>query len=702
MLYRILYCFLLCLFLTTVTLHAEESVINNLHRKLKNASLPEKVEVYNQFSRYYLSSDPEKAIQYANQALKLAQSLNDKKGEAKAYGNLGMGYYFISEYDDLLEYYKKSLSTYKSIGDQKGVAVLATTFYRLDKFQKSIDNYKRSLLLHISENNVEMIISTYQNIGNVYKNLGDYAIALENYSKALDLIPEDTQEYVIEKTTLWGNIGEIWFFLEDYDKALEYYMLLHNELTLREDKQSIAAVLNNMAGVYFFKDDLEHAQKLYSEALALQVEQDDHYGASISYLYLARILFKQNKVAKAVNYHHKSIALAEVINASAILRENYLEMSLIYKSQSNYKKAYEYQVLLSNISDFLAQEQNATQFVNTLAVHDLEKKKQENDMLQAKNENYRLHLEKENLSKWRLSFGFTILVVLILVFIIYYRYYLKGQENRNLELRINEALHKQEEQQQIIVHQASLSSLGELAAGIAHEINQPIQNISLSAEGIKFELEEKEPDQKFVLQSVSEIFEDIVRVREIVDHIRVFSSGQKESVYERFSVSDCVKSAISIISRQYQTHNINLQLKLDDNVKEVIGNPHKVEQVIHNLLSNARDAVDERLAKNEDHLKKICIETGMVVDEVFIEVEDNGVGIPLEKQTDIFLPFVTSKQLGKGTGLGLSISYRLVKEMNGRIEVQSRVMEGTRMRVILPVAPKENNKNIDENPGYIG
>lgn len=702
MLYRIFFCLFFFIMFISTSLKSEESVINNLHRKLKNASQPEKVDVYNQFSRYYLSTDAEKAIKYANQALKLAQALNDKKGEAKAYGNLGMGYYFMSEYDDLLEYYKKSLSTYKSIGDQKGVAVLATTFYRLDKFQKSLDNYKRSLLLYISENNVEMIISTYQNIGNVHKNLGDYAIALENYSKALDLIPDDSNGFEVEKTTLWGNIGEIWFFLEEYDKALEYYLLLHKELTKRKDKHSIAAVLNNMAGVYFFKNNLNEAHKLYNQALSLQIEQNDHYGASISYLYLARILFKQNNVHKAINYHAKSIALAEVINAKAILRENYMELSHLYKKQKNYKKAYEYQLLYSDISDFLAQEQNATQFVNTLAVHDLEKKKQENDMLQAKNENYRLRLEKENLSKWRLSFGFTIMVVLIFVFIIYYRYYLKRVENRNLELRINEALHKQEEQQQIIVHQASLSSLGELAAGIAHEINQPIQNISLSAEGIKFELEEKDPDQKFVEQSVTEIFEDIVRVKEIVDHIRVFSSGQKESVYERFSVSDCVLSAISIISRQYQTHNINLQLKLDKKVKDVIGNPHKVEQVIHNLLSNARDAVDERLSKEENHQKQITIETGVENDEVFIAVRDNGIGIPLGKQTDIFLPFVTSKLLGKGTGLGLSISYRLVKEMNGRIEVQSRVMEGTRMRVVLPIAPKKNNDNREMESGLIG
>ncbi len=688
---RKLFACILLVFMVNLQTKAEESIINQLHRQLKNASLPEKVEVYNQLSTYYITSDAEKAIQYANQALRLATSLNDQVGKAKAYGNLGMGYYFLSDYDSLLSYYQKSLSTYESIGDQSGVTALATKFYRLDKFEKSLDNYKRSLLIYLSKNDTKNIITTYLNMGNVYNNLGDNALAKESFGKALDYIGDDNKAYEIERTALWESIGNIWFREEKFEKALEYYNLLHDEYIRRGDSLSIASVLNSKAGVYYRQNDLDKSQLTYQEALNLQIKQDDHYGASVSFLNLARIHGKKGHLTKAISSHQKSIALAKVIGSRDVLQDNYKMLSLVYKQKGDYKKAYEYRVLYSNISDVLASEQNASQFVNTLFVNDMEKKNRENEMLEAKNENYRLRLDKENLSKWRLSFGFTIIVILILVFIIYYRYYLKRVENKNLESKVKEALQKQDEQQQIIVHQASLTSLGELAAGIAHEINQPIQNISLSAEGIKYELIEEEPNQQFVKQSVEEIFEDIARVREIVDHIRVFSSGQKESVYESFSVSECVQSAISIITRQYQNHNIHLKLELDNKVPDMLGNPHKVEQVIHNLLSNARDAVNERELKSEGFSKEITIETGSENQEVFIKVRDNGVGIPHEKQTDIFLPFVTSKQLGKGTGLGLSISYRLVKEMNGRIEIQSRVMDGTIMKVVFPQAKRKIN-----------
>lgn len=677
---------ILLLLLFYTHLSAQDNTIDNIHHQLKNASLAEKVELYNQLSAYYVASDAQKAIGYANQALKIAHSLNDRSGKAKAYGNLGMGYYFFTDYDSLLNYYQKSLTAYESVGDQSGITGLASRFYRLDKFQKALDNYKRSLLIYLSNNDVPNIVSTYLNMGNVYKGLGDQQSALENYNKALAQVPHDDQAYQHERTALWENLGDICYSEGEYDKALTYYKLLHSAYLQQGDSLSIASVLNNMGGVYYQKNQLPTSHRMYREALDMQIKQNDHHGASVSFLNLARIYAKSDDNAQAILQHQKSILLAKAIGNRNLLQDNYRMLAMIYKKQNNFKKAYEYQVLYANVSDVLAGEKNAEQFVATLMMNDIEQKKSENEILEAKNENYRLRLEKENLSMWRLSFGFTILVVLILVFIIYYRYYLKRKENENLEAKVNEALQKQEEQQQIIVHQASLSSLGELAAGIAHEINQPIQNISLSAEGIKFELMEPQPNSRFIQQSTDEIFEDIVRVREIVDHIRIFSSGQKEDVHELFSVSECVNAAISMIGRQYQNHHIHLQLNLDADVPEIKGNPHKMEQIIHNLLSNARDAVNQMQEKNPDLKKEIVIETGSETGYVFIKVRDNGVGIPYQKRTDIFLPFVTTKPLGKGTGLGLSIAYRLAQEMNGRIEVQSRVMDGTIMKVVFPIA----------------
>jgi len=673
------------LFLSVWPVLAQLDQKDELVNQLKNASEKEKVDIYNELSRLHLYTDPQRAIQYAQKALNLAIQTGNKRGEAEAYNNQGMGYYFVNDYEQLLDYYKKSLSAYQEIGDNQSMSTISSTYFRLNQSEKALKNYRRSLKLNIKEQNWDKVIETCKNMADVYKNIADYNQALKYYNQALELIESSELEgKEDEQVILLGQIGEIWFFQEEYDKALIYFNRMHDILITQQDEQNLSVLLSNIANSYFFKGDLDKSFETYQQALSMQIAQNAHWEASMTLLNIGLIYFKRQQYDRAILSHKKSIELADIIKANDLLRDNYLALSQVYEALKKYKQAYDYRILYSNLSESMVMEDNLAQFVDVLALQELDKKSQENEILQAKNENYLLQLEKENLVRWRLSFGFTILIISILVFIIYYRYYLKREENKNLEERIAEALKKQEEQQQIIIHQSSLTSLGELAAGIAHEINQPVQNISLSAESIKYELAEEEVDRKFLNQSVEEIFEDIVRVRQIVDHIRIFSSGQKDEVEEDFSVTECVQSAISIIGKQFANHHILLQQELEREVPMVLGNPHKLEQVIHNLLSNARDAVEERKLKETRLDMRIVVRTFVKEGKVLLEVEDNGVGIAQNRKTDIFLPFVTSKQLGKGTGLGLSISYSLVKEMKGHIEVESRPGKGTKMTVVLP------------------
>jgi signal transduction histidine kinase len=670
---------------------------NQVQNQLNHASVPEKIGIYNQLSRSSVYSDPQKSISYAQKALELAISTGDKRGEAEAYTNLGMGYYFKSDYDQLLDFYKKSLQTYRQLGDEKSIAGLASMYYRINQSEQALKNYQQSLILYIKQKDYARQVESYRSMGDVYKGMGDYASALENYTKAIAILNDKAAALpnpgIVDQelSLLLGPVGEIYFYRGEYDEALLFFNELKDLLHRIGDRQGLAAVLNNIAGTYFFREELTKSYDTYAEALRIQEEQNDHYGAAMTLLNMGKIFSKRNILAQALWCHQKSIVLAEIVTAKDLLKENYLELSRIYARQKDYQLAYRNHLLFSDVAGAMSVEENVSQFINTLAIYDLEQKRQENEILQARNENYKLILEKESLKRWRISFVFTTIIILILTFLAFYRYISKRNENRNLELRINEALKKQEEQQQIIVHQASLTSLGELAAGIAHEINQPMQNISLSAESIRIELSEQKPDHAFVKQSVEEIFEDILRVREIVDHIRVFSSGQKEQVFESFDVSECVRSAVSMVGRQLVNHRIELRLELSPSLPHVLGNPHKLEQVVHNLLSNARDAVEEQKQKMSWLDMQIGVSTRVNQNkEVILEVTDNGCGIPLNKQTDIFLPFFTTKKLGQGTGLGLSISHSLVKEMGGRIELESRIGKGTMMRVILPAHHHEN------------
>ncbi|MBK3517394.1 tetratricopeptide repeat-containing sensor histidine kinase [Carboxylicivirga marina] len=670
-----------------VVAFAQEETERELLDRLKNANNKEKIKLNNKLARLKMYDDPQMAIKYAEKALQAAVRMEDKRGKAEAYNNLGLCYYFADEYELLRDYYRKSLSEYRSIGDNQSISNLSSTYFRLNQSEKALKNYKQSLLLYIDEKNWEKMGETYKNMADVYKNITDYSKALYYYREALKIVERERGDASKgEVIRLLDQIGQIYFFQNEYDTALVYFTRMKQMLEERGDNQNVSIVLSNIANSYYSKGDFIKAQAFYKKALKMQIEHNSHWEAAMSLMRIGMIEAQRNKYELAIVNYNKSVRLAKVAEANELLRDNYLVLSEAYEALGNYRKAYHYRIQYSDLSEAMVMDENIANFANVLSAKAVEEKQRENEILQTKNKNILLELEKENLVRWRLSFGFTIIIMALSVFIIYYRYYLKGQENKNLEQRIAEALKKQEEQQQIIMHQSSLTSLGELAAGIAHEINQPVQNISLSAESIKYELEEEKVDHGFLNKSVNEIFEDIVRVRQIVDHIRIFSSGQKDEVEEEFDVSECVRAAASMIGNQYANHHIQLSMTLSNNLPCVLGNPHKLEQVIHNLLSNAKDAVEERKALQSDLKMQVKIETYNKNEQVYLRIIDNGVGISQNRKTDIFLPFVTSKQLGKGTGLGLSISYSLIKEMRGHIEVESEKDKGTAMVVILPLA----------------
>jgi len=241
--------------------------------------------------------------------------------------------------------------------------------------------------------------------------------------------------------------------------------------------------------------------------------------------------------------------------------------------------------------------------------------------------------------------------------------------------------------EQQLIHTERLAGLGEMAAGIAHEINQPLTIMSLSFENLLYELNMKKTIDEVSLHSRSEkIFESIFRIEKIIDHIRDFSREQKDYILTLFDVNESIINAESMVAEQFRLKNIELINVLNNKKPKVVGNTFKFEQVILNLLVNAKDALLEKEAISNQKFNKV-IEIRTLKDEynIFIEITDNGIGIKPDELHKIMLPFYSTKEPGKGTGLGLSISFGIIKEMNGNIEVTSDISSGTKMRIILPI-----------------
>ena len=237
------------------------------------------------------------------------------------------------------------------------------------------------------------------------------------------------------------------------------------------------------------------------------------------------------------------------------------------------------------------------------------------------------------------------------------------------------------------IHADRMANLGEMASGIAHEINQPLNIISMVLDKILFETAKtKTINIEFLKAKSDKIFENIIRIRNIIDHVRAFSRSHDDYLLTAFDVNNSIENATSMIIEQFKHLGINLFLNLDKRIPQIVGNTYKLEQVIVNLLTNAKDAVIEKRNMQEGFTDlMVNIQTYQENQNLIIEITDNGIGVENEDLHNIMLPFYTTKEEGKGTGLGLSICYQIIREMKGNIDIISNKYNGTTIKLVLGI-----------------
>ena len=265
----------------------------------------------------------------------------------------------------------------------------------------------------------------------------------------------------------------------------------------------------------------------------------------------------------------------------------------------------------------------------------------------------------------------------------------KDGESIAFMIVIHDITHRKKLERQMI-HNDRMTTLGEMATGIAHEINQPLNTLSILFDNMLLAASKEDSLPKSYLEKKTEkIYDNIFRIKNIIDHVRVFSRSQDDSIFSSFDVSESIKNAASMISEQFRHKLIELETVVSDQLPAAYGNTYQFEQVILNLLINSKDAIEELEEKSVQSFRKaIVIKAYATVSQIVVEIKDNGIGIKPEELEKIMLPFYTTKEAGKGTGLGLSITFGIIKEMNGEISFQSEMMKGTKVTIKLPVAKK--------------
>ena len=234
------------------------------------------------------------------------------------------------------------------------------------------------------------------------------------------------------------------------------------------------------------------------------------------------------------------------------------------------------------------------------------------------------------------------------------------------------------DKQEQLVQAGKLATLGELTTGIAHELNNPLNNIGLFVGNAIDHIELDATDRERLLDELRHALREVRRATAIISHLRTF--GRVASVSpEPVRINGVVRRSFSLLYEQLRLRQIEVRLDLCAEDPVIVGNPIQLEQVFINLLTNARDALADAPRK------LIHIESAVSEDVVDLLVRDTGPGIPEGLQQRIFDPFFTTKEVGAGTGLGLSISYGIVKEHGGSISVVNGAGDGATFLVQLPL-----------------
>ncbi|MBI4698756.1 MAG: HAMP domain-containing protein [Nitrospirae bacterium] len=225
------------------------------------------------------------------------------------------------------------------------------------------------------------------------------------------------------------------------------------------------------------------------------------------------------------------------------------------------------------------------------------------------------------------------------------------------------------------------ASLGFLISGVTHELNNPLNNISLTAETMKEDLNGL--SRKEMEECIQDILTQTERAKHIVSDVLEFVGTHKATVMEKLDIVALIEGSINLVANQLRVNNITLKTDIPNIVFFVNGNKNKLEEVFVNIIVNAFHAM------KDSGTLTIGIRTDRANKNVFIDISDTGCGIPETELKNIFEPFFTTKPVGEGTGLGLSVTHSIIAKHKGDIRVQSRVGEGTTFTIRLPLYEEE-------------
>jgi tetratricopeptide (TPR) repeat protein/serine phosphatase RsbU (regulator of sigma subunit) len=335
---------------------------------------------------FYYKGETEKALEFYSKTLQIHARMNDKRGMASSYGNIGIIHQITGEYAKALEFHFKSVKMDDEMGNRQGMADsynnIGIIYENKGDYAKALEFHLKSLKIQEGLGNKAGIAASYSNLGIIHQNNGDYDKALGVQLKSLAIY--ETEKNMHGMADSYLSIGNTYYYKNDMSKALEYYLMA---LAIQErtgNKAEMAGSYNNIASIHFSKNEYPEALEFFSKSLALYEEMGDKQGVAMNYSNIGSLCLKEKKPAEAKRYQQKSLAIATEIAALPDIKNAYEGLFKADSAMGNFKEAYEYHKLFTEVKDKIFNEEASKKAVQTEMNFEFEKKEQATKLEQEK------------------------------------------------------------------------------------------------------------------------------------------------------------------------------------------------------------------------------------------------------------------------------------------------------------------------------
>ncbi|MEO8772625.1 MAG: tetratricopeptide repeat protein [Ferruginibacter sp.] len=625
----------------------------------------------------------------------------DSADYADMYGNNGMMYGMQSKYDTSIQFYEKSIGIYERHNNKAALpsnySNIAIGFQQISNFAQALIYQQKALKLAEENNDESTQAYTLVNMGITYTLIRDSVRSEQAYRKSI-LLAEKNELKDVELYA-YTNLSSLYInkskWKEGYEFALKAALLAEKMGDLGIQAASLSKAAVSLANTDKFSEAMDLAKKgiLIAESSKQPLNIYQGYSA------MGSVLKLQKKYAEAISFYEKGFTALNESDAYDIdIGHTYKELSECYEENGNYNKALAAYKKYAVVEDSVRSKDNIQKATELNMNYDFEKKQAVASAIQDK-------INTEARLRQLLLLG-GLLLALFVAIGGWRAYRNKQKANRILELQKSEMISTMtqlKKTQSQLIQSEKMASLGELTAGIAHEIQNPLNFVNNFSEiNAELLLEMMTEIDKGNLDAVKEIATNVITneeklnhhgkradaiVKGMLQHSRT-SAGQKEPTDINTLADEYLRLAYHGMRAKNKDFNADFKTGFDNSIGKINIVPQDIGRVLLNLYNNAFYAVSEKMKVSRDGYEPtVTVTTKKLNNIVEIMVMDNSNGIPQNIVDKIFQPFFTTKPTGEGTGLGLSLSYDIIKAHGGEIKVETKDGEGSRFVIILPLTP---------------